>query len=386
MRATDVLIAPLLLLGLARCREIVFPPVAAIAPQAQGQQPLASVPVQLDPSQKYIGLTTFANLPWVHCLSPEPEIEKYDIAFLGAPFDTSTTGRPGARFGPTGIRLGSRRISAAFGWSPYTHENSFNSWARIVDCGDAPLTFLDNTVALKQLGEAHKVISGRIANATNISSVPRIITFGGDHTTTLTALRSTIDHWGQVSVIHFDSHIDTWNPKVLGGGISHYAGVNHGTFLHLAHEEGLILNTSIHAGIRSPVFNKKYDWRNDRRCGFEIVTARDIDKIGVRGIIERLKDRVGDTNVYISVDIDVLDPAYAPGTGTAEVGGWTTRELLSIIDGLEGLKVVGADVVEVAPIYDNAGETTVLAAAEVAHSIMTLMVETPVQASGDERT
>lgn len=169
------------------------------------------------------------------------------------------------------------------------------------------------------------------------------------------------------------------DPKVLGGGFSHYAGVNHGTFLHIAHEEGLILNSSAHAGIRAPVINKKYDWKNDKRCGFEIITARDIDKIGVSGIIEKLKTRVGDTNVYISVDIDVLDPAYAPATGTAEVGGWTTRELLSILDGLEGLKVIGADVVEVAPIYDNPGETTVLAAAEVAHSLMSLMIETPVK-------
>jgi len=169
---------------------------------------------------------------------------------------------------------------------------------------------------------------------------------------------------------------------VLGGGISHYAGVNHGTFLHIAHEEGLILNSSAHAGIRAPASNKKYDWKNDRRCGFEITTARDIDKLGVTGIVEKLKARVGDTNVYISVDIDVLDPAYAPATGTAEVGGWTTRELLSILDGLEGLNVIGADVVEVAPAYDNAGETTVLAAAEVAHTLMTLMVHTPVKPAG----
>jgi agmatinase len=155
--------------------------------------------------------------------------------------------------------------------------------------------------------------------------------------------------------------------------------VNHGTFLHIAHEEGLILNSSAHAGIRAPASNKKYDWKNDRRCGFEIITARDIDKIGVWGIIAKLKARVGDTHVYISVDIDVLDPAHAPGTGTAEVGGWTTRELLSILDGLEGLKVIGADIVEVAPAYDNVAETTGLAASEVAHSLMSLMVETPVE-------
>lgn len=357
-------------------REIVFPPLSG---QASDQRILGNDFGQAD-LFKYAGLQTFANLPWVHCLSTEEDIEKYDIAFLGAPFDTGTTGRPGARFGPSGIRAGSRRIMPWGGYNAYTHKNSFKSWARIVDCGDAPLTFLDNTVALKQLGSAHKKVSGRSANATKVSSVPRIITLGGDHTTTLAALRSTVDHWGPVSVIHFDSHIDTWDPKVLGGGISHYAGVNHGTFLHLAHEEGLLLNSSIHAGIRAPAINKKYDWKHDKSCGFAIVTARDIDKIGIHGIIEKLKDRVGDTNVYISVDIDVLDPAYAPATGTAEVGGWTTRELLSILDGLEGLKVIGADVVEVAPIYDNPGETTVLAAAEVAHSLMTLMVETPVEA------
>lgn len=374
----------LLLTGLATSREIIFPSIAGIDQQIQGTEQTSPLTNPFRSGTRFAGLTTFANLPWVYCLSPDENVERYDIAFLGAPFDTATTGRPGARFGPTGIRWGSRRIGAAGAWNAYTHRNSFKSWAKIVDCGDAPLTFLDNTVALKQLVGAHKAVSNRTANATSVSSVPRIITLGGDHTTTLAALRSTVDHWGPVSVIHFDSHIDTWDPKVLGGGISHYAGVNHGTFLHLAHEEGLILNSSIHAGIRAPAINKKYDWKHDRKCGFEIVTARDIDKIGVVGIIEKLKERVGDSNVYISVDIDVLDPAYAPGTGTAEVGGWTTRELLSIIDGLEGLKVIGADVVEVAPIYDNVGETTVLAASEIAHSLMTLMVDTPVKAVKDE--
>ncbi|KAJ9607587.1 hypothetical protein H2200_007665 [Cladophialophora chaetospira] len=372
------------LLSFSTARDIIFPPDSSIQANLQGheRQYESSLNSQKDAFaefEKYAGLTTFANLPWVHCLSPEEHVDGYDIAFLGAPFDTGTTARPGARFGPTGIRQGSRRIGAPMAWSAYTHENTFLEWARIVDCGDAPLTFLDNTVALQQLVKAHKVVSGRKANTTEVADVPRIITLGGDHTTTLAALRSTINHWGPVSVIHFDSHIDTWDPKVLGGGISDYAGLNHGTFLHIAHEEGLILNSSAHAGIRAPFINKKHDLKNDKRCGFEIITAREIDKIGVLGVVEKLKARVGDSNVYISVDIDVLDPAYAPATGTAEVGGWTTRELLSILDGLEGLKVIGADVVEVAPAYDNPGETTVLAAAEVAHSLMSLMVETPVK-------
>ena len=362
-------------------RDIVFPPISPLEHGGRDsyQSPIGAQDDVLQSGMKYAGLTTFANLPWVHCLSQDPDLELFDIAFLGAPFDTGTTGRPGARFGPGGIRAGSRRINSLGAWSAYTHENPFVKWAKIVDCGDAPLTFLDNTIALRDLGDAHRAVAARKANATDISTVPRIITLGGDHTTTLPALRSAQKHWGPVSVLHFDSHLDTWDPKVLGGGISHYAGLNHGTFLHIAHEEGLILNSSAHAGIRAPAVNKNHDWKNDRRCGFEIITARDIDKIGVAGIIDKLKGRVGETNVYISVDIDVLDPAYAPATGTAEVGGWTTRELLSILDGLEGLKVIGADVVEVAPAYDNPGETSVLAAAEVAQSLMRLMVETPVQ-------
>ncbi len=217
------------------------------------------------------------------------------------------TARPGARFGPGGIRQGSRRLKSDTAWSIYSGRNNFKSWAKVVDCGNAPLTFLDNTVALKQLTKAHQIVSDRSARIETKSPVPRIIALGGDHTTTLPALRSTIDHWGKVSVIHFDSHIDTWDPSVLGGDISDYAAVNHGTFLHLAHEEDLISNKSIHVGIRAPVMRPKQDIRNDMRCGFEMVKARDIDRIGVIGVIEKLKERVQDSNVYISVDIDVLD-------------------------------------------------------------------------------
>lgn len=391
-------LSALCLFSVAAAREITFPPVFGV------QVPFGStgehdIDGELDVSGAwYSGLMTYANLPYVHCLASDGEnVEKYDIAIVGAPFDTGVTARPGARFGPSGIRTGARRIAPQFSWNMYTGRNSFLEWAKIVDCGDAPLTFLDNTVALNQLTKTHKVISGREANDTEYE-VPRIITLGGDHTTTLPALRSTYDHFGPVSVIHFDSHLDTWDPEVLGGGLSHYAGVNHGTFLHIAHEEGLVLNSSIHAGIRAPVANKKYDLRHDKACGFSIIKARDLDRKGTQGVIERLKERTSGTKVYISVDIDVLDPAYAPATGTAEVGGWTTRELLTILDGLTGMEVIGADVgksmmyslkciswradisvVEVAPIYDNRGETTQLAAAEVVHSLISLMVETPVK-------
>ncbi|KAH0388167.1 Arginase/deacetylase, partial [Aureobasidium melanogenum] len=365
----------LLLASTAAGRDITFPPVAGYQSPMMHVSGHESIDIT---GAKFAGLTTFANLPYVHCLD-ESGSEKYDIAILGAPFDTGVTARPGARFGPNGIRAGSRRIHPDSAWSIYNGKNVFKEWATIVDCGDAPLTVLDNTVALKQLDMAHKIVSSRVTNTTDYT-VPRLVTLGGDHTTTLSALRSTFKHWGAVSVIHFDSHIDTWDPEVLGGGVSHYAGVNHGTFLHIAHEEGLIRNTSIHAGIRAPVFNKKHDLRNDGKCGFEMITARDIDRVTPQGVIEKIKRRVAGTKVYISVDIDVLDPAYAPATGTAEVGGWTTRELLTILDGLSGLDVIGGDVVEVAPIYDNAGEPTTLAASEVVMSLLRLMVDQPVKA------
>ncbi|KAF9628922.1 Ureohydrolase [Lasiodiplodia theobromae] len=374
---------------LTLAREITFPPLSGYQNQQVPVQPGsefdAAGNIKNDgiSGAKFAGLMTFANLPYVHCLAADEEdVEKFDIAFLGAPFDTGVTARPGARYGPGGIRVGSRRMVPEE-WNIYTGENAYQSWAKIVDCGDAPLTFLDNTVALKQLDRTHKVLAGRKTNSSDYTT-PRIITLGGDHTTTLSALRSTAEKWGPVSVIHFDSHIDTWDPEVLGGGISHYAGVNHGTFLHIAHEEGLIRNTSIHAGIRAPVMRPKGDIRNDIRCGFDMVKAREIDRIGIDGVIERLKQRVGDSNVYISVDIDVLDPAFAPATGTAEPGGWSSRELLSILDGLSGLNVIGADIVEVSPVWDDAGETTVLAAAQVADSLLTLMVQTPVKSKVEE--
>lgn len=168
--------------------------------------------------------------------------------------------------------------------------------------------------------------------------------------------------------------------------------------------QGLISNASIHAGIRAPLARPIADLENDRRCGFEIITARALDRLGTAGVITQLRERVGNATVYISVDIDVLDPAFAPGTfdavtrnnypiylpywntkdscitlatGTPEPGGWTTRELLAILDGLDGLKVVGADVVEVAAAYDDVGETTGVAAAGIVQSLLYLMVKAP---------
>ncbi|KAH0553006.1 hypothetical protein GP486_006797 [Trichoglossum hirsutum] len=207
-------------------------------------------------------------------------------------------------------------------------------------------------------------------------TLPRVITLGGDHTIVLPILRSVNRNYGPVSVIHFDSHLDTWKPKVFGGSPTKVASVNHGTYFYHASQEGLLANdTNIHVGIRTTLSGPS-DYENDGYCGFEIVEARDIDTIGIHGIIDKIKQRVGLKNpVYLSIDIDTLDPAFAPATGTPETGGWSTRELRTIIRGLEGINLIGADIVEVAPAYDTNAEHTTMAAADTLYEVMSLMVK-----------
>jgi agmatinase len=176
----------------------------------------------------------------------------------------------------------------------------------------------DNTWAIHQIEEGHNSIlsrspatdSGEAGPAKNGKTLPRVITLGGDHTITLPLLRSINRAYGPVSVIHFDSHLDTWKPKVFGGAPSKVASINHGTYFYHAAQEGLLANDSnIHAGIRTTLSGPS-DYENDGYCGFEIVEAREIDTIGAAGIISKIRDRVGTTNpVYLSLDIDTLDPA-----------------------------------------------------------------------------
>lgn len=330
----------------------------------------------------FSGISTFGRLPYWPCLADDSE--KYDIAFLGAPFDTATSYRPGARFGPNGIRQGSRRLNLYGGYNVPMDANPFNSWATVIDCGDIPVTSYDNVYAIQQIEEGHNSLLMR-APATNAKEIgpakdkktlPRVITLGGDHTITLPLLRSVNKAYGPISVIHFDSHLDTWRPKVFGGAPTHQASINHGTYFYHAHGEGLLANdTNIHAGIRTTLSGLS-DYDNDGYCGFEIVEAREIDTIGMSGIIKKIRDRVGtEKPVYLSIDIDTLDPAFAPATGTPETGGWTTRELRTIIRGLEGINFVAADIVEVAPAYDTNAEHTTMAAADTLFEVMSLMVK-----------
>jgi agmatinase len=170
---------------------------------------------------------------------------------------------------------------------------------------------------------------------------------------------------GPVAVVHFDAHLDTWD-TYFG------AAYTHGTPFRRASEEGLLDESAcMHVGIRGPLYSAA-DLRDDVELGFQIVHAREMDDLGVRGVVERISERVGDRPVYVSVDIDVLDPAFAPGTGTPESGGLLSRELLGILRSFATLNLVGADVVEVAPAYDHA-EITGIAASHVAYELLSAM-------------
>ncbi|KAK2069632.1 hypothetical protein P8C59_004190 [Phyllachora maydis] len=330
----------------------------------------------------FSGISTFGRLPYHPCLTDGHA--SYDIALIGAPFDTGTSYRPGARFGPSGIRQGSRRLNLYGGYNVPLDTNPFDSWAAVLDCGDIPVTSYDNSFALHQIEEGHYSLLSRAPKTDGHKkgpslsgrTLPRVITLGGDHTITLPLLRSINRAYGPVSVIHFDSHLDTWRPKVFGGSPSEVASINHGTYFYHAAQEGLLRNDSnIHAGIRTTLSGPS-DYENDGYCGFEMVEAREIDTIGMDGIVKKIRDRVGTTNpVYLSLDIDTLDPAFAPATGTPETGGWSTRELRTILRGLEGINLIGADMVEVAPAYDTNAELTTMAAADALFEIMSLMVK-----------
>ena len=191
--------------------------------------------------------------------------------------------------------------------------NPFNFWGKVLDCGDIPVTSYDNAYALQQIEDGHNTLLTRTpataADEPGISksgkTLPRIITLGGDHTITLPLLRSINKAYGPISVIHFDSHLDTWKPSVFGGAPSKQAAINHGTYFYWASQEGLLANdTNIHAGIRTTLSGLS-DYENDGYCGFVRVEAREIDTLGTWGIINKIKERVGTKNpVYLSIDID----------------------------------------------------------------------------------
>lgn len=255
----------------------------------------------------FSGLGTFGHLPFGACLSPitgllpegSEEIapgDKFDIAIIGMPFDTAVSFRPGARFGPSGIRHNSKRMSKFRGYNVPLGVNIYESEQKILDCGDIPVTAFDNNLAIKQMQKGYSTLLNRQVKTTSTKSKgnwlngekvqdkakytksgrlhPKLVTLGGDHTLVLPVLRSLHSVYGPVSVIHFDSHLDSWDPGFYGGDeASKSSTINHGTFFWHAANEGLIRNgSSVHAGIRTRLAHPS-DYDTDRKVGFSFQEA-----------------------------------------------------------------------------------------------------------------
>lgn len=324
----------------------------------------------------FSGISTFAHLRHVKCLSERDK--PFDIGIIGAPFDTAVSYRPGARFGPRAIRAASARQTSFRGFNPRRGLNPYTSPYTILDCGDIPVTPFDNALALHQMTSAFLELGSRVpAFAHSTNPKPKLLTLGGDHSIALPALRALNKiYGGPIAVLHFDAHLDTWHPaKYPSAWPSAQSDFTHGSMFWIASNEGLILNgSSAHAGLRTRLMGLD-DYVDDERQGFLRISADDIDEMGMAGIVSAILERIGtNTPTYLSFDIDVLDPGLCPGTGTPEAGGWTSREVIRILRGLETLNVVGADIVEVAPPYDGTGEQTALVAAQVGFEILTSWV------------
>src|ERR1700694_3620763 len=293
---------------------------------------------------RFSGLTTFMRLPHV------PRAQELDIALIGIPFDGGTTYRSGPRFGPRHVREQSAIIRP---WNPVLNVNPFERW-RIADYGDLsinPLS-LDDTYAriTKQLSE--------VADAG-----ARAICVGGDHSILLPILRAVHRKFGPVAMVQFDAHNDTWSGYF---GSPH----SHGTPVRRAVEEGLLLEGGVlQAGLRGQVYSQG-DFSFGREHGFHVITSEEIHRAGAPSVPRLLKKFRGKP-VYFTLDIDVVDPAFAPGTGTPQVGGLSSAQILDLVRCLKGQNLVGCDLGEVSPPSDN-GEITSLLAANLLYEMICL--------------
>ncbi len=262
------------------------------------------------------------------------------LCVAGIPFDLGTSNRSGTRFGPAAVRIASRML--VDGAHPY-------HWIEpatlpLADIGDFPLALGDIPASLALIEDA-------------AAGLPHLVALGGDHSITLPLLRALARRRGPAALVHFDAHVDTW-PDTFG------QRYGHGSVFYHAIEEGLVEpRRMIQIGIRSPMGREIYDWTTGR--GVTIVTAAEVHESSPAAVAARIRETVGDAPVYLSFDIDVLDPAFAPGTGTPEIGGLASWQAQAILRRLAGLAFIGFDLVEVAPAYDTA-EVTALAGATVA--------------------
>ncbi|PIS50230.1 agmatinase [Candidozyma auris] len=353
-------------LSIATLAAIAASQVGASAPEAQ----LSEIWGEAWPFQ---GINTFAHLPSHNCLANRDS--QYDIALVGVPFDTAVSYRPGARFGPRAIRAASQRQTSLRGFNPRALYNPYKEWASVVDCGDIPVSPMDNNLAFEQMTTGFEELLFEHSSKNDVAAKPRYIALGGDHSVLLPHIRALHKLYGPINIIHFDAHLDTWKPdKYPSYWHSAQSEVTHGSMLWKAYEEGLTTKNNVHAGLRTKLSGAE-DWDDDDEQGWLRISADDVWLQGADHVIKQILKRIPKNSpTYISVDIDVLDPAFASGTGTQEPGGWQPRELIHILRGIESLNIVGADVVEVSPAYDHA-EVTATNGAQVAYEIITSMAK-----------
>jgi agmatinase len=295
---------------------------------------------------RFAGIRTFMRVPHV------TDLAGVDAIVYGIPFDTATSYRTGARFGPEAIRSVSSLIR------PYNPAQDVNvvETLQLVDYGDVPVSPGDTERTYAQIEEA-------LAPVVDAGVFPAAM--GGDHAITLAELRALARRHGPLALVQLDSHGDTWEQ---------YFGQRyfHGTTFKRAAEEGLLDTTaSVQAGMRGSLYGAE-DIQVSRDLGFTVLTTDDLRDVGPQRYGELVREKVGDRPVFMSFDIDFLDPAFAPGTGTPEVGGFSTAEALAFLRSLRGIRLEGCDVVEVSPSYDGPGMITALAAANVLYELLSL--------------
>jgi agmatinase len=286
----------------------------------------------------YSNSMSFMRRPYLR----NPVSADADLVVLGVPLDMATSGRPGARMGPDAIR----RASVNLAWEGKKFPWDFNVFdrAKVIDAGD--LVF--------DCGDAED-FTYRLEAATSeiLKSGKTMLALGGDHFITLPILRAYAKHHGEMALIHFDAHTDTY---------ANGSNYDHGTMFYHAPNEGLIsAKHSVQIGIRT-------EYEKDDH-GFNVINAMEANDLSAESIVARIRDIIGDKPVYVTFDIDCLDPAFAPGTGTPVCGGLNSDKVLKILRGLAGVNIVGMDVVEVSPPYDHS-DLTALAGATVALELM----------------
>ncbi len=288
----------------------------------------------------YSNAMTYLRRPY----SNQPDRSDADVVVLGLPFDLATTGRAGARMGPTAIRQAS--VHLAWEDKRYPWDFALTKKCNIVDGGDLVYTCGDSEEFTENVESAATAL---------LKKKKSILAFGGDHFVTLPLLRAHAKVYGKMALIHFDAHTDTYE----NGG-----RYDHGTMFYHAPKEGLVdTDSSVQIGIRT-----EYKTRDH---AYKVIDAAQANEQNVEDIVAIIKNSIKDLPVYLTFDIDCLDPAYAPGTGTPVIGGMTTDKVLKILRALAGINIVGMDVVEVSPAYDHS-EVTALAAASIGLELLHL--------------